>query len=392
MAALAARVAHRMSKRLIATAVALLISSAALAQDASLDAPMHEVEKIRGHKFLHPVAHQTIDRSELSPRLRDQLAKSLPYPAEDLVTVLRALQLVDRDTKDVIGKMLELYEQQVLAFYDPQTHVYYSLKQSAPAVGSDVDPGLLAQTVAIHELTHALQDQLFDAGARDEKLKDDSDAGLAYHALLEGEATLVMIAGTVSQLGKSVDDIVANDLLLDAITQTAAADKTIAADTPKYFAESLKFPYMEGLRFVIAAYRQGGWKMLDRVHGNPPRTTREVMHPAEYFARLDGKRAEPAAFDASARKRNDVVTVEHLGEFTWRFLLGNDASRGWVDDRVVITQDAACHTTVNAETRWENADRARAFRDKYAAFLRNRGIEPKISGADNVVRVEYLAE
>jgi hypothetical protein len=395
MAADGRRVAQRMSGRLIAFAAALLTAASALAQPSapgSLAAPMKEVEKIRGLKFQHDVAHRTIDRSELPARMREQLAKSLPYPPEELVTILRALQLVDPQTKNVLDKMIDLYEQQVLAYYDPQTHVYYSLS-SPPPSAAEMDADLLADTVEIHELTHALQDQVFQAGVRDEKVKDDTDGSMAYHSLLEGEATLVMMASTLGKLGKSVDDLVGNDMLLSVLSEAAAADKSMATDTPKYFTESLKFPYLEGLRFCVMAYRKGGWKMLDRVHANPPRTTREVLHPDEYFARLDGKSPVPAVFDDSARNQSNVLTVEHLGEFHWRFLLGAEASKGWVDDRVVVTQDAACRTTVSAETRWENATRATAFRDAYVAFLRDRAIEPmKVASDGSIVRVEYLAE
>ena len=190
-----------MSRRFLGAAIALLTVSAAFAQDGSLSAPMHEVEKIRGIAFRHDVAHRTIGRDELPARMREQIANSLPYPPEDLVTVLRVLQLVDPGTKDVLGKMISLYEQQVLAYYDPQTHVYYSLDRP-PAAAAGLDQTLLADTVEIHELTHALQDQVFDAGTRDEKLKDDTDAGMAYHALLEGEATLVMMASALGKMGK----------------------------------------------------------------------------------------------------------------------------------------------------------------------------------------------
>lgn len=384
-----------MSGRFIGFAAAFLTAAAALAQPAapdSLAGPMKEVEKIRGLKFRHDVAHQTIDRAELPARMREQLAKSLPYPPEELVTVLRALQLVDPQTKNVLDKMIDLYDQQVLAYYDPQTHVYYSLS-APPAAAAGMDAALLADTVEIHELTHALQDQVFDAGTRDDKLKDDTDGSMAYHSLLEGEATFVMMASTVAKLGKTVDDIAGNDMLLGVLADAAAADKSAGTDMPKYFTESLKFPYLEGLRFVVMAYRRGGWKTLDRVHGNPPRTTREILHPDEYFARLDGKSPAPAPFDDRERKQSNVLTVEHLGEFHWRFLLGADASKGWLDDHVVVTQDAACRTTVNAETKWETPARANAFRDAYVAFLRKRGIEPvKVASDAGVVKVEYVAE
>ena len=80
-----------------------------------------------------------------------------------------------------------------------------------------------------------------------------------------------------------------------------------------------------------------------------------------------------------------------MGEFHWRFLVG-EAAAGWVDDRVTFVQNAACDMTVMAETQWETEDNARAFRDAYVAFLRRRGIEPSVSIEDRVVRVAYGAD
>ena len=44
-----------------------------------------------------------------------------------------------------------------------------------------------------HELTHALQDQHFDLRRFEHWPKGDSDAELAAHALIEGDATLAMV-------------------------------------------------------------------------------------------------------------------------------------------------------------------------------------------------------
>ena len=55
-------------------------------------------------------------------RFREQLAKEIPYSIEDYVRVLKALQLIDKATPDVVDKMFDLYDSQVLAFYDHVDH------------------------------------------------------------------------------------------------------------------------------------------------------------------------------------------------------------------------------------------------------------------------------
>jgi hypothetical protein len=369
----------RMLRRLSILAAAIVVAGSA-AGAPSLERDMREVEQLRRLTFLHDVKERTIDRAQLRPLIREQLEKEVPYSLEDYVRVLKALQLIDKATPDVLEKMFDLYDAQVLAFYDPTSHTYFAIKQLPAAVAGLSDASALRQSVVLHELTHALQDQRFDATARDKALLRDTDGELAYHALLEGEATLVMLDYLLTKSGQSLDEAVKSDALMGM--GAAASDQSIGPDTPKYFVESLKFPYIDGLRLVVLAYRRGGWKEVDRLHSNPPRTTREVFHPDEYFARLaSGKQGAPP-FKAARAK--DVLTIERLGEFHWRYLVGDRAS-GWLDDRVVVKRNGE----VTAETHWESAEKAAAFRDAYVSFLRGRGLDPKVTTNGAVVRVSY---
>jgi hypothetical protein len=363
----------------------------ASARAASLDAEMKTVEKLRGLTFERPVVLRTITRAELPTILRAQMEKSLPYSPDDYALILRALQLVDNGTSDLVGSMLDLYQSQVLAFYDPLTHIYYAIDQPPAAAAGMLDGEVMRESVAIHELTHALQDQRFHLGVRDQALQKDTDASMALHALMEGEATLVMIDYVLDRAGQKMDDMLANPEVLSMLmTSLNGADKTLDPSTPKYFAESLKFPYSEGLKLVIDGYRRGGWKMVDRMNENPPRSTREILHPSEYFERLGKAAVASTPFDDQS-KLPGALTVEHLGEFHWRFLVG-DAGAGWVDDRVTVTQNLQCDPTVLVETRWENADRARAFRDAYTNFLRGRGVEALLALDGTRVRAAYGAD
>ena len=174
----------RMFRRLnILAATALLVAAAANAA-SPLQSEMREVEKLRGLTFLHPVVQKTSDRTDLRPLIREQLAKEIPYSLDDYIRVLKALQLIDRNTPNVMDKMFELYDSQVLAFYDPTSHTYFAIRQLPQAVASLGNATMLRESVVMHELTHALQDQRFDATKRDRALRRDTDGELAYHALL----------------------------------------------------------------------------------------------------------------------------------------------------------------------------------------------------------------
>jgi hypothetical protein len=371
--------------------ISLFVLASAAAHAASLESEMKTVERLRGLTFDHPVVQRTITRGDLPNVLRAQMEKSLPYSPDDYALVLRALQLVDAGSSDLVRTMLDLYQSQVLAFYDPLTHTYFALDQLPPAASGLVDNDILRESVVIHELTHALQDQRFHAGARDLALQKDTDGGLALHALMEGEATLVMLDYVLDRAGQKMEDAMSSPEALALLTSSInGADATIDRSTPRYFAESLKFPYAEGLKLVIEGYRRGGWKMVDRMDENPPRSTREVLHPSEYFARLAGNAPAPPAFsDKSATP--GTLTVEHLGEFHWRFLVG-ESGAGWIDDHVTVAQNVQCQPTVLVDTKWEDAAHARKFRDAYAAFLHGRGIEPRIALEGSRVKAAYGAD
>lgn len=362
---------------------AVLILGAVSCLASPLTPQMREVERLRGLTFLHDVAQQTIDRKELRGVLQKQLASSVPYSLQEYASILQALQLID-SSSGAVDRMLELYDSQVLAFYDPLSHTYFAIRELPAAVAGIAGAGALRDSVVLHELTHALQDQRFGAGERDRALLHDTDGEMAYHALLEGEASLVMLESLIDKTGQSFDDAVKSGLLVGAMDAgVPAMDAMIGKDTPRYFVESLKFPYIDGLKLVIEGYKRDGWKEIDRMDRNPPRTTREVMHPQEYFARLARGEKGPPPFDPPADP--GVITTERLGEFHWRFLVG-DAARGWVDDRVTV----GCDGIVTADTRWENGGQAAAFRDAYASFLRHRGIEPRMTTDGNSVQVVYL--
>jgi hypothetical protein len=366
----------------------LLFLLASCAQASPLQPGMKAVEEIRGKAFLHDVKNVSIDRADLSKHLREQMIKGTPYSLDDWATLLRALQLVDTPDaaagKELVPKLLALYESQVLAFYDAQSHTYYSIKQLPKlpeAAAKLADPKMLEEMVMVHELTHALQDQHFKLGEKETALMHDTDANLAYHSVLEGEAVLVMIANVLKKSGLDLDEVVKDDAMLGLVTSAAQSDQMIDASTPKYFAEMLKFPYLDGLKFVVQAYRRGGWKELDRVHADPPRTTREILHPDEYFTRS----FKPRPFDTKTPA--GAISAEHLGEFHWRFLLGAENARGWVNDRVVVSRDGR----VQAETTWESPERATAFAGAYAAFLKKRGIDAKVQHQGTSATATYTA-
>ncbi|MGZ8798194.1 MAG: hypothetical protein ACXW2F_12680 [Thermoanaerobaculia bacterium] len=374
-----------MAKRLALLILTALV--AATAQAGSLRRQMNVVEKLRGARFTREVITVTLDRRDLPKHLRRQVEKTTPYSLEDYGTILKALYLVDPGVRNLIPTFFRLLQQQVLAYYDPLTNTYYAIRGVPPGMQIDSRTGVMRQAVAVHELTHALQDQRFGIGRTDLALRDDWDASLAFHAVIEGEASLVMLSFVAGMTGRSLGELVSNDLFLDSAL--AAAEKTVPQGTPRYLVDSLEFPYVAGLRFVAAAYKRGGWPAVDALYADPPRSTREVMHPDEYFA---GRRYPTSLVRKAVHLEGGVLSVEHVGAFHWSFLVGADNAHGWIDDRVTIEQNALCMPTVTVETRWESDADAARFAAAYERFLRERSPEAIVVREGSAVRAAYGAD
>lgn len=336
------------------------------------------VERIRGLTFLQPVQTVTITRADLRSYVASQLEHGLGIPAESYFRTLRALQLLDTRV-DPGADMLDLYDSQVLAFYDPQTHTYYQIDKPPADVNL---PALFENVVEVHELTHALQDQRFNAGETLDSLGSNWDAQLAYQSVLEGEATLVMYAALYKKLGRSVDDLLANDFLTKTMEAGGGLDLGMPADAPRYFVESMKFPYLDGLKFVVEAYRRGGWKAVDDLHRNPPVSSAQILDPKLYFDPECGELSAPA----NTRTSRPLVTTQ-LGEFHWRFLLGDQAARGWEADSVTVSDGR--RPTVLVQTVWSTPHDAAVFATAYRQLLTSRGLDPKLRATGNEVRAAY---
>jgi hypothetical protein len=373
----------RARMRLRAGMLAVLVATLAPFAAADVRTATATVEQIRGHSFPGPVTVRTIRRDDLPGFLRSQIARSTAGSTSDYAAALAALQLID-DPRGVVDQMVQLYQSQVLAAYDPLDHVYYSIDAPPAGAAALAEGELLRGAVEIHELTHALQDQLFHAGDRINGLRGDWDGQLAYQAVLEGEATLVMFAWLARSGGMSLDAMLADDRLVRELS--SAMPGASPGGVPPYFMASLAFPYVEGVRYVGAAYRRGGWKAVDEIDRNPPLTTAAIM-------------GLPSAPGPPRRARADephpaptTLLDTSIGAFHWSFLLGREAISGFLGDEVRVTQDPSCRTTVVASTSWTTVEAAERYRGAYRDFLASRGIRSDCARSERSVRCQYTTD
>jgi len=320
------------------------------------------VEEYRGLRFEHPVRLNTVTRGDLGEQLAARLEignrsafgdiERLEIGLEAFGFIPRSMNLADIYPRSLAAGLAGVYDwhDKVLSLVTGSETFFgdaFSRRHGA-LVAARIREGLL-----IHELTHALQDQHFDL-ARLTAGGAWSDAVMARVALVEGDATLVMLADMV---GTPPGEIPRVSLLLRHLLDHPEQFSAMApgvpgaagpADEPAWFRETTAFSYLQGASFCAAVLERGGQRLLDHAFSaDPPLSTAQILHPEKWFDRRDDPvaiawpelRAELPGYGKAADGQ--------LGELGIKILLRqslHDPQRaeavagGWAGDRFAVYQ------------------------------------------------------
>jgi len=242
-----------------------------IARNAALIAATQDVLKetsgLRQLPILRPVQSSTQSRAEIEQMLiRNLNENTTPAQLHATEVTLKKLGLAPADF-EFRALMIRLLTEQVAGYYDPKTREFHL------ADWIDLDG---QKPVMAHELTHALQDQHFNLRRFEHWPRGDSDAELAAHALIEGDATLAMSLYVAS-----------NPLRALAFLKSLGASGMTSVEldkAPRAVRESLLFPYQEGSNWTRTIYRHGGWKEVSEAFSSLPESTEQILHPEKYFA------------------------------------------------------------------------------------------------------------
>src|SRR5688500_14332347 len=247
------------------TATARAGQNAAIVSTA--DAVLKETSEIRELAILRGVKSGAQSRSEIERMIIKNLdSDTTPAEMHATETLLKAFGLAPPEFayRDFLIKLLT---EQVAGYYDPKAQQFYL------ADWIEIDG---QKPVMAHELTHALQDQHFNLKRFDKWPKGDSDAELAAHALIEGDATLAMT------LYMTKYPMVALAFMRSLGSQETSSEQFKRA--PRALRESLLFPYEAGSKWATQVYRRGGWDMVSKAFNKLPQSTEQIMHAEKYFA------------------------------------------------------------------------------------------------------------
>jgi hypothetical protein len=242
-------------------------SARSAAMIAATSEVLKETSEIRQLAILRPVQSSTQSRAEIERMLTKSLdEETTPGQMHATEVTLKRLGLAPPDFQ-FRAFMLRILTEQVAGYYDPKTGEFHL------ADWIDLDG---QRPVMAHELTHALQDQHFNLRRFNHWPKGDSDAELAAHALIEGDASLAMTLYVTNNPLRAL-------AFLKSFEKTNVASPELDK-APRALRENLLFAYLEGIKWTTTLYKQGGWARVSRAFAELPQSTEQIMHPDKYFA------------------------------------------------------------------------------------------------------------
>jgi len=275
-----------------------------------IDAIVKSLSGITGLSEEHPVPYGTMSKPQLRRFLIKRIKKTLKPDeiyADELS--LKMFGLVPADF-DLRKSTVDLLTEQAAAFYD------YDKKKLFLLEGSSFSS---ETTTLAHELSHALADQHFNLQKFMQDTPSNDDENLAHTAVVEGQASWLMIAYDLKQAGQA--PMPTADMLrgVGNSSEESMADYPVLKESPLYIQQSLLFPYTEGILFFDAVYKKMGRAAFSAVFSDPPGDSAEIIHPDRYF--VHEKAAKPDLPKLSLNERAKDLTEGSVGEFDHEMML-----------------------------------------------------------------------
>ena len=223
-------------------------------------------EELRELSFTSPPTITVLSTDELSARVIEEVEDE--YEDVEVDQAMYRLLGLTPGEFDLMESLKSLYGEQVAGFYDGDTK-----ELVVTARNSEFSP--LEEATLIHELTHALTDQVHSFNARFNELFDNDrfDEGSAFQSVVEGDATLV-------------ETLFAQQLTFEEqqefLEEAFAVDSTIFETMPLFIQDSLIFPYQEGAAFIQEEWAEGGFDAIDALYEAPPVSSEQILNHDDY--------------------------------------------------------------------------------------------------------------
>ena len=351
------------------------------------------VSRIRGQAFVHDVAPSIFNREQLGREMLKLIDEE--YTPDELALMDQSYKVFGfvSPQLDTTALMTRMLTEEVAGFYDPKHKRMVLIVEDGPVKPPSFLGSLLGakaafdkdeqKTTLAHELTHALQDQLYGLDAMQESIKGDDDMSLAFSALVEGDATLLMFVEMDGEHDVTHMDPVAMRATFNIMSWMLplAGGKTYRS-APAIFRDSLVFPYFQGMLFVLAVAGEGGWEAVHEVYSNPPLSTEQILHPDKYLRNVDLPQ-QVSLPDVSDVLADDWQRLggNCLGELQTRILLkrvpgGSVAAAGWDGDRYDVYRNSQGNLALVYASVWDSPRDAEEFESAYRRYRQPRDPVP----------------
>jgi hypothetical protein len=344
--------------------------------------------RLRGLQPKGPIKKGVKSREEITNYMTRKIDEEYsPERLRQEGRMLKRLGLLPENI-DYRQLVVNLLTEQVQGLYDPEERVLF-IASWLPMFDQD--------SVMVHEITHALQDQHFDLRAifRANRASDNDDRTLAQQALFEGDGTVTALQYVIAPLKRHFSDLPDLAGVQELQMEMMQSQSPVLASMPQFLKATLVFPYGYGASFLQQVWKHDpSWAAVDKIYADLPASTEQIIHPEKYYAVRD----DPKPVDASlsAAKLGDGWNIPYktvLGEFMLRQLLGlhfgeeraKRAAAGWGGDQLLLLENGAGKTAIWLETEWDTAEDAEKF---YAAMeewlrLHRPKAERNATGADS---------
>ena len=332
-----------------------------------------EVGELRNTEFQDPVRVEIADKEGLiqyAVKRMDEM--QVEGAMESGEWMAKLLGLLPHDA-DLEALTMALLEEQVGGFYDPGTKSFYLMEGFS---------GDLARAILAHELTHALDDRLYDLdGALRERI-GHSDSTAAYMSVVEGSGTELMNRWVMRNMAK---------LNAEDMREFSKMGTESLQGVPTVIWKPMLASYMAGQGFLSIGRRQlrraekirDPNAVLERAFNSPPLSMEQVLHPEKYWVPEDRddpilvERATSELPEGWSVKMEDVFGELQLALVTeladggmkidfsnpmsmMSIKYTNSAATGWGGDSVALLAKGEGHL-LHLVTVWDSDEEADEF-------------------------------
>lgn len=340
-----------------------------------LDASVASLAKITGLAPLKKVQYDTITREGLKAFIEERIKEEIkPEDIRIDELSLKRFGFVPEEF-DLKQTTVSLLTEQAAAFYDYRKKKLFLLSGDAL---SDTLQGEAAKTVVVHELAHALADQHFDLGKYMKHGRTD-DASTARTAVMEGQATWLMLESMAQKAGMTImDKPEMLDLMSAGANEAMASQFPVLATAPLYIRASLIFPYNQGLKFQHAIMQKLGKPGFAKVYKDPPASTQQIYHPELY---IQGFKPEMVKLPSLGKGGWKTLTEGTVGEFDHAILLeqyldadqAKDLAPAWRGGTFGLAENkSGKHVALLYSSVWKDEASAKRMFDAWERVLKGK--------------------